>query len=96
MNAAVRPELTPYTPPRRLTPAQFRIVAVMYREDLLDYAAIGVAVGVSWRTVKMHIEQIARLLPGDGNPLLRVALYAERLIESWPLDTSKPDLSVEP
>lgn len=79
-----RPSLTPFTPPRRLTVAQFRIVAVMYSKDLLEYDAIAVATGMRRRTVKMHIEQLARLLPGDGtNPLLRVALYAERLIESW-------------
>jgi len=81
-----RPPLTPFTPPRRLTVAQFRIVAVMYAKDLLEYDEIANATGMRRRTVKMHVEQLARLLPGDGTkPLIRVALYAERLIESWPM-----------
>lgn len=52
----------------------------MYERDLLDYDLIAAAVACAPRTVKMHVEQIARLLPGNGNPLLRVALYAERLL----------------
>lgn len=86
MNDLSRPPITPYTPPRRLTPTQFRIVATMYSGNLLEYRAIARVTGLGRRTVKMHIEHIANLLPGSGNPLLRVALYAERLIESWPLD----------
>jgi DNA-binding CsgD family transcriptional regulator len=82
----LRPPVSPYTPPRRLTPTQYRLVALIYSRDLLEYRAIARESGLGRRTVKMHIEQIARLLPGDGNPLLRVALYAERLIESWPMD----------
>ena len=88
MNDIERPPITPYTPPRRLTPAQYRVVAVMYRDDLLEYDDIARATGLGRRTVKHYVEQIAQLLPGDGNPLLRVALYAERLIESWPIDRS--------
>lgn len=86
MNELARPEITTYAPPRELTPAQFRIIAIMYRFDLVDYDAIAERAGTSAHTVKMHTQQIARLLPGTGNPLLRVALYAERLIESWPID----------
>jgi DNA-binding CsgD family transcriptional regulator len=86
VNDTTRPAINAYVPPRRLTAAQFRIVAVIYRDDLLDYRAIAKATGIGRRTVKHYVEQIALLLPGDGNPLLRVALYAERLIESWPID----------
>jgi hypothetical protein len=69
---------------RSLTPAQSRIVAAIYVYDLLEYDAIAAAVGSSPRTVKMHIEQIGTLIPGRGNPLLRVALYAERLLTLSP------------
>ena len=69
---------------RQLTPAQRRIVVVMLEHDLVDYDMLAAAVGCRPRTVKMHVEQIARLLPGNGTPLLRVALYAERLLTLSP------------
>ena len=56
-------------------------MAVIYNADVLTYRAIAQATGLGRRTVRMHVEQIARLIPGDGNPLIRVALYAQRLTE---------------
>jgi hypothetical protein len=65
---------------RPLTPAQRLIVSAMYERDLVDYDLLAAAIGRSPRTVKMHVEQIALVLPGKGNPLKRVALYAERML----------------
>jgi DNA-binding CsgD family transcriptional regulator len=72
--------VTQKQPARRLTPMQIRIVGVMCHDSRVSYRSIAAATGIGVRTVRMHVEQLARLLPGNGNPLSRVALYAERLL----------------
>ena len=57
-----------------------RAEVILMLADGASFTAIAAAVGCGRRTVKMHIHQLGRLLPGNGNPLLRVALYAERLL----------------
>ena len=70
----------PWEPSRRLTPAQFRVVAHLYRDEL-DYAMIAERLRISVRTVRMHIDDVANWLPGHGFPAWKVLRYAERLLE---------------
>ncbi len=65
---------------RRLTPAQFRVVALLYHDEL-DYRLIGERLGLSIRTVKAHVEHVSQSLPGHGPPAWKVLRYAEELIE---------------
>ena len=67
-------------PLRRLTPAQFRVVAVLWHDDATDYAYVAAKVGLSPRTVRKHVEDVAMYLPGGGPPAWKVFRYAERLI----------------
>jgi hypothetical protein len=67
-------------PLRRLTPAQFRVVAVLWHEDTTDYAYIGAKLDLSPRTVRKHVEDAADWLPGGGPPVWKVFRYAERLL----------------
>jgi hypothetical protein len=65
---------------RRLTPGQFRVVALLYRDEM-DYERIATHLGIRSRTVKMHIECVSRDLPGHGPPAWKVLRYAEELLE---------------
>jgi DNA-directed RNA polymerase specialized sigma24 family protein len=65
---------------RRLTPGQFRVIALLWH-DQMDYDHIANRLGISVRTVRMHIEYVARDLPGQGPPAWRVLRYAEDLLE---------------
>lgn len=68
----------------RLTKRQREIVALL--AEGMTYAEIGVRLGIKRRTVRMHVETIARDLPGSGWPLYRVIRNIGRLME--------PDTSV--
>ncbi len=65
---------------RRLTPGQFRVVALLWH-DQLDYAGIAERLGISVRTVRMHVEYAARDLPGKGPPAWKLLRYADELLE---------------
>lgn len=71
----------PWEPPRKLTPAQFRVVALLFHDDC-DYAMVAARLSISPRTVKQHIESVALWLPGHGYPAWKVLRYAERLLEA--------------
>lgn len=70
-----------WTPARKLTPAQFRVVALLFHEEC-DYAGVASRLSISVRTVKQHVESVARWLPGNGFPAWKVLRYAERLLEA--------------
>jgi DNA-directed RNA polymerase specialized sigma24 family protein len=72
--------MTRATKLRRLTPGQFRVIALLWHEEL-DYERIAARLGIGVRTVRMHIEYVARDLPGQGPPAWRVLRYAEDLLE---------------
>jgi FixJ family two-component response regulator len=73
--------MTERAPPlKRLTPAQFRVVALLFH-DALDYARIAQQLSIRVRTVKMHVECVARELPGHGPPAWKVLRHAEALLE---------------
>jgi hypothetical protein len=65
---------------RRLTPAQFRVIALFWRDEL-DYAGIAGILHISIRTVRKHIEDVGQHLPGSGPSSWRVLRYAEDLLE---------------
>ncbi len=65
---------------RRMTPGQFRVVALLWH-DHLDYAGIAAKLNIRPRTVKAHVECVARDLPGDGPPAWRVLRHAEDLLD---------------
>lgn len=70
---------------RPLTPAQARVLALL--AEAPGYKQIAHALGVSKRTVRQHVEDIAAQLPDDWAPNAgtkdRVVLYAmRRLAES--------------
>lgn len=65
---------------RRLTRSQFAVVALLYRDEL-DYPEAARRLNVRIRTIRMHVEYVARDLPGRGPPAWKVLRYAERLLE---------------
>jgi DNA-directed RNA polymerase specialized sigma24 family protein len=65
---------------RQLTRQQFRVVALLYH-DGCDYKHAAARLGIKVRTVRMHVEYVARDLPGQGPPTWRVLRHAERLLE---------------
>lgn len=65
---------------RRMTPGQFRVVALLWHEQM-DYPLIASRLGITSRTVKMHIECVSRDLPGHGPPAWKVLRHAEELLE---------------
>ena len=72
----------PWKPARRLTRAQFSVVALLHREEL-NYAMIAERLGISIRTVRQHVADVALWLPGERqDPSWKVLRYAERLLEN--------------
>lgn len=65
---------------RRMTPGQFRVVALLWHEQM-DYPLIAERLGITSRTVKMHVETISRNLPGHGPPAWKVLRHAGALLE---------------
>jgi DNA-binding CsgD family transcriptional regulator len=45
-----------------------------------SYKQIAFALGISPRTVKIHVHQIARTLPGNGAAKAKVLLHCDRLL----------------
>jgi DNA-binding CsgD family transcriptional regulator len=75
-----RQRLTTFTPPRRLTKQQFRVVALIYRDEL-NYEQVAKEMGISVRTVQAHIERAAMFLPGHGPSVWKVLRWSEELLE---------------
>jgi FixJ family two-component response regulator len=71
----------PFTPARRLTPTQWKVIALMWHEEL-NYDGVAQRLGISVRTVKMHVENAACFLPGYGPSSWRVLRHAETLLEA--------------
>lgn len=80
MNDTHRPPINTFTPPRKLTPRQFRVVALLYHEEM-SYEGIAREMGISVRTVQMHVERAALFLPGHGPSVWKVLRWAEDLLE---------------
>lgn len=80
MNDTTRRPAPAFTPPRRLTPKQFRVVALLYHEEM-GYEGIAREMGISVRTVQMHVERAALFLPGHGPSVWKVLRWAEELLE---------------
>lgn len=66
------------TSPSRLTRRQREIVALI--AEGMTYSQIAVRLGIKRRTVRMHVELIARELPGSEWPLYRVIRHLGRLM----------------
>lgn len=83
-DAAKRDNLNQYTKPwepsRRLTERQFEVVALLFHDDL-NYSGVADKLGISARTVRQHVDDIASWLPGEGQPSWKVLRYAERLLD---------------
>ncbi len=78
--AALNDYSKPWTPVRRLTRQQFKVVALLFHEGC-DYPMIADRLSISVRTVKQHVERVADWLPGNGFPAWKVLRFAERLLE---------------
>lgn len=63
----------------RLTPRQREVVRLI--QEGRRYRAVGVALGISYHTVRTHVEMIAVRIPGDIDPLRKILM----------LDLSKVD-----
>jgi DNA-binding CsgD family transcriptional regulator len=61
-----------------LTPRQRQVVVML--SDGASYAKIARTLGITQRTVRMHVEHVASRLDGDGSPLRRVLKHAGRLL----------------
>lgn len=62
----------------QLTPRQRRVVELL--ADGQSYSKIARTLGIKERTVRMHVENIAIKLGGDGSPLRRVLKHAGKLL----------------
>jgi len=80
MNAPTRLKPAPCALERRLTRRQRDVVVLLYAEEL-DYEGIAARLGITVRTVKMHVEQIATWLDGDGPASWKILRHAEELLE---------------
>lgn len=80
MNDTQRPALTTFTPPRRLTRQQFRVVALLYH-NAMSYPMIARELGISIRTVRGHVAGAALWLPGHGDPAWKVLRWADTLLD---------------
>lgn len=78
----------PFTPTRRLTPTQWNVVALMWHEEL-NYDGVAARLGITVRTVKMHVENAAFWLPGYGPSSWKVLRHAEVLLEMGHADTEQ-------
>jgi FixJ family two-component response regulator len=78
----VSPDRDEFAPPRRLTPAQWQVVALMWHDEL-NYTGVAERLNISVRTVKMHVENVAASmrLPGHGPSSWKVLRYAEAMLE---------------
>lgn len=70
----------PRTKLRRMTPAQFRVIALLWH-DAMAYRSIARRLNLSVRTVRKHVEDVGAFLPGEGPSVWRVLRYAEDLLE---------------
>jgi sigma-70-like protein len=70
-----------------MTPAQAAVVRLLSREEL-DYARIAERLSITVGTVQMHVEYVARWLPGHGPPAWRVLRHAEELLALTEADTA--------
>ena len=64
--------------PMTLTPRQRQIVA--YLADGASYSKIARALGITERTVRMHVVNVAAHCSGDGSPLRRVLKHSAKLL----------------
>ena len=62
----------------RLTARQRQVVVLL--AEGLDYQQISRKLGITSRTVRMHVESVARSVPGRGPPLWRVLSNLDRLV----------------
>jgi FixJ family two-component response regulator len=74
----------------RLTTRQREIVILLHMGK--GYREVAGALGITRRTVRIHVQTIARRLDGDDPPLRRVLRHAERLLnlELNPRDWAPP------
>jgi DNA-binding transcriptional ArsR family regulator len=79
-----------WEPARKLTRAQFRVVALLYH-NAMSYPMIAEAIGISIRTVRHHIASAALWLPGHGDPAWKVLRHADKLLELGYTDDSSDD-----
>jgi two-component system, NarL family, nitrate/nitrite response regulator NarL len=61
-----------------LTPRQRQIVLGI--SEGWTYARIAKSLGITERTVRMHVERVAAQLDGDGSPLRRVLRHSAKLL----------------
>lgn len=64
--------------PMTLTPRQRRVVELL--ADGWNYSRIARALGITERTVRMHVVNVAAHCSGDGSPLRRVLKHSARLL----------------
>lgn len=77
MNALHRRPIE-FTPARPLTNRQRTILVCVVGGA--SYRAIAVKLGITERTVRQHVENIALFLPGHGSPRHKVTVWAETLL----------------
>jgi DNA-binding NarL/FixJ family response regulator len=68
-----------YSPARPLTGRQRTIVVCVVGGA--GYKQIAARLGISVRTVRQHVENIAAALPGEGAPRNRVMAWAHELLK---------------
>jgi DNA-binding NarL/FixJ family response regulator len=61
-----------------LTPQQRRVAVLLVGG--LGYKRIAAGMGISERTVKMHVKHAVRGLPGEGSPRTKLLLWAPVLL----------------
>jgi DNA-binding CsgD family transcriptional regulator len=78
VNDTARPDLTTFTPARPLTGQQRRVVVLLVGG--LGYKRIAHGMGISVRTVKMHVKRASAGLPGEGSPRTKLLVWAPVLL----------------
>ena len=61
-----------------LTPQQRRVVVLLVGG--LGYKRIAAGMGISERTVKLHVKRAAHHLPGEGSPRTKLLVWAPVLL----------------
>jgi DNA-binding NarL/FixJ family response regulator len=78
VNGTARPDRSTFTPARRLTGQQRRVLVLLIGG--VGYKRIAQHMGISERTVRLHVHRAAQGLPGEGSPRTKLLLWAEALL----------------
>lgn len=78
VNDIARPDRSTFTPARPLTGQQRRVVVLLLGG--IGYKRIAAHMGITERTVKMHVKRAAQGLPGEGSPRTKILLWADILL----------------